>query len=255
MDFFELPVDGDAKNKKWVMIMIDGSYIVGTFDGHKFVTLAGKPATTEDRVRSLVIKGNFYATMTWENEPSGRRVQMTWMQGGQYPGMPFNQQMTVPAELTLHATDEGPRLRMNPVKELETLRAKTHAWKDLVLKAGDNPLAGLQGDLFDVDVEFEPAAGTETVFDLRGIKVAYNAETRTLSCGKVKTPLKPEKGAVHLRILLDRTSIEVFGNNGRVYIPLCIVPEDANRSLSASCGQGEANARFLRACELKSAWE
>ena len=33
VDFFQLAVDGDPRNKKWVMILIDGSYIVGTFDG------------------------------------------------------------------------------------------------------------------------------------------------------------------------------------------------------------------------------
>ena len=180
---------------------------------------------------------------------------MAWMQGGGYPGMPFNQQMTVPAELTLHSSDEGPQLRMNPVKELETLRAKTHAWKDLVLNADKNPLAGLKGDLFDVEVEFEPVAGTETVFDLRGIKVAYNSETQTLSCNNVNTPLKSDKGAVYLRILLDHTSIEVFGNHGRVYIPLCIIPEDGNLSLSASCSRGEVKARFLRVHELRAAWK
>ena len=145
-------------------------------------------------------------------------------------------------------------MRMNPIKELETLRAKTHEWKDLTLKAGENPLAGIKGDLFDVEVEFEPAANTETVFLLRGEKVVYNAQSKTLSCGNVRTSLKPEKGAVHLRILLDRTSIEVFGNNGRVYIPRCIMPKDDNRSLSASCAKGEVKARFLRVHELKSAW-
>ena len=255
VDFFQLPIGGDANAKKWVMIFIDGSYIVGTFDGHTFYTLSGKPAVTMDRVTSLVIPGNYYATMTWENEPNGRRVQITWMRGGNYPGMPFNQQMTVPAELTLHSTDEGPRMRMNPVKELETLRAKTHKWTDLTLKAGENPLAGIEGDLFDVEVEFEPAADTETIFDLRGEKVVYNAQSQTLSCGSVRTPLKPEKGILHLRILLDRTSIEVFGNNGRVYIPRCILPKDDNRSLNASCGKGQVKARFLRVHELKSIWE
>jgi len=55
--------------------------------------------------------------------------------------------------------------------------------------------------------------------------------------------------------MLDRTSIEVFGNNGRVYIPRCIIPKDDNRSLSASCGNGEVKASSLRVHELKSAWE
>jgi len=255
VDFFELPIDGDPKNKKWVMVMIEGSYIVGTFDGHVFYTLAGKPAVTSDRIRSLVKFGNFYATQSWYNAPDNRRIQITWMRGGRYPGMPFNQQYTIPVELTLHSTADGPRMRMNPIKELETLRAKTHEWKDLTLKAGANPLAKIKGDLFDVEVEFQPAADTQTIFDLRGEKVVYDAKNQTLSCGNIRTPLKPLKGAIQLRILLDRTSIEVFGNNGRVYIPRCILPKDDNRSLSASVSKGEVKASFLRVHELKSAWE
>ena len=255
VDFFQLPIDGDPKNKKWVMIMIEGSYIVGTFDGHKFYTLAGKPAATEDRVRSLVKYGNFYATQTWHNMPKDRRVQITWMRGGRYPGMPFNQQYTVPSELTLHSTDKGPRLRMNPIEELETLRAKTHKWTDLTLKAGANPLSAIKGDLFDVEVEFTPSAESVTVFDLRGEKVVYDAKAQTLSCGNVRSPLKPLKGKIYLRILLDRTSIEVYANGGRVYIPRCILPADTNRSLIASTAKGEVKASFLRVHELKSAWE
>jgi len=255
VDFFQLPIDGDPEKKKWVMIMIDGSYIVGTFDGHKFHTLAGKPAVTDDRVRSLVICGNYYATQTWHNMPDDRRVQLTWMQGSKPPGMPFSQQMTLPVELTLHATDEGPRMRMNPIKELDILRAKTHQWIDLTLKADENPLAAVKGDLFEVEVEFEPGADTETVFDLRGEKVVYHAKEKMLSCGGLRTPLEPEKGRIQLRIMLDRTSIEVFGNNGRVYIPRYVIPKDDNRSLSATCRNGKVKVSSLRVHELNSAWK
>jgi len=79
VDFFQLPVDGDENNKKWVMIFIDGSYIIGSFDGSTFYNQSGKPATTEDRNESLVIDQNFYATMTWYNMPGDRKVQITWM--------------------------------------------------------------------------------------------------------------------------------------------------------------------------------
>jgi sucrose-6-phosphate hydrolase SacC (GH32 family) len=56
-------------------------------------------------------------------------------------------------------------------------------------------------------------------------------------------------------MLLDRTSIEVFGNQGRVYLPLCVLPDDDNRSLTASCGHGEVRAGYLHVHELKTAWE
>ena len=255
VDFFELPVSGDSKNKKWVMIMIDGSYIVGTFDGHTFYTLSGKPASTEDRERSLVVKGSYYATMTWENDPSGRRVQIAWMNRGSFPGMPFNQQMTAPSELTLHSTKDGLRLRMNPIEELRTLRAKTHERKNVVLKAGANPLSELKGDLFDIEAEFEPSVDSEAVFDLRGIRTVYDSKTQTLSVDNVKAKLEPAGGVIRLRILLDRASIEVYGNDGCVYVPLSVNPAETNITLTATAGRGEVKAHYVRVHELKSVWE
>ena len=258
VDFFQLPVDGDPKNKKWVMIFIDGSYLIGSFDGHVFYTLAGKPATTQDRIRSLVIPGNYYATMTWENVPNDLRVQIAWMGFGPlavYPGMPFSQQMTIPLELSLHSTPAGLRLYMNPINELNTLRADTREWKDIMLKPGQNPLSGANGELLDVETEFAPTAGAKIVLDLRGIKVTYDSDSRKLDCAGVSATLEPEAGVIKLRIMLDRSSIEVFGNDGQVYIPVVVFPESSNRSLSAGCSQGEVKAHFLRVNELRSIWD
>ena len=254
VDLFQLPVDGDPDGKKWVLIFVDGSYIVGTFDGHIFYTLAGKPADTDDRVTSLVIPGNYYATQTWHDMPDDRRVQITWMRSDGFPGMPFSQQMSVPSELTLHSTDEGPRLHMNPVPELKSLRVKTHRWQDVELKAGQNPLADLKADLFDLEVEFEPSAGSKTVFNIRGLEVLYDLKSQTLiSCGQ-STTLKPVNGMICFRILVDRISIEVYGNDGRVYLPTVVFPEKDNFSLSATCRKGEVKAHHLRVHELISAW-
>lgn len=267
VDLFELPVDGDSRNKKWVMVLIDGSYIVGTFDGHTFCTLAGKPAQTTDRVSSLVFPGNYYATMTWENVPGGRRVQITWMRSDgrtwqqlgslplRFPGMPFSQQMALPSELTLQSTADGLRLRMNPVKELEMLRTKTHEWRNFVLNAGENPLSELNGDLLDLEVEFKPSADAETVFTLRGIKTVYDSKTQMVTLCGTSANLEPIDGLIRLRILLDRTSIEVYGNDGRNYIPHVVIPADSNLSLSADCSKGEARANYLRVHQLKSSWE
>lgn len=255
VDLFQLPVDGHPDDKKWVMIFVDGSYIVGAFDGHTFSTLAGKPAETADRNTSLVIPGNYYATQTWQNMPDDRRVQIAWMRSDGFPGMPFSQQMSVPSELTLHSADDGPSLRMNPVPELEVLRTKTHEWKDVVLRAGQNPLSGLKGDLFDLEVEFEPVDHSETVFDIRGFEVSYDSKSQTLcSCGQ-STTLKPIDGMLCLRILADRTSIEVYGNDGRVYLPTVVFPEGSNLSLNASCRRGEVKVNHLRVHEIKSSWE
>jgi sucrose-6-phosphate hydrolase SacC (GH32 family) len=255
VDFFQLPVDGNPDNKKWVMILIDGSYIIGSFDGKTFFNEEGKPAVTKDRVTTLVVDYNYYATMTWHNMPDARRVQITWMRSDDYfPGTPFGQQMTLPSELTLHSTDDGLRLRMNPIQEFESLRGKTYSYEKTVLKKGDNPLAGITGELFDVEVEFEPVGGSETFFDMRGIPVTYNADTRTLICGPAKTSLAPIDGKIQLRVIQDRTCIEVYGNNGRVYIPVIQLPQKDNKGLVASCSTGEVKVNYLRVHELKPAW-
>ena len=255
VDFFQLPLDGDPERLRWVMILIDGSYIVGDFDGSTFHTLEGKPAVTDDRIGSLVIQGDYYATMTWHNLPNLRRVQITWMRSrGFYPGMPFNQQMTVPSELSLHTTDDGPRLRMLPVAELASLRTRTHEWSDVVLSEQDNPLAAITADLLDLETELQVAAGTVTCLQLRGFVVTYDSDAESLSSCGTATSLPPIDGAIRLRILLDRTSIEVYANDGRVYIPRVVFPEPDNRSLGISCTGATTTATRLRVHELKSIW-
>lgn len=258
VDFFQLPVDGDPLNRKWVMIFIDGSYVVGTFDGKTFLAPSGKPAATTDRIE-VVARGNYYATMTFENAPQGRRVQIAWMNSPAFPGMAFNQQLSLPSELTLHSTAQGPRMRMNPARELDSLRAKTHEWKDVVLKAGDNPLSGLTGDLFDVEVEFVAAQGATTEFDLRGHRVTYDSTSRSLTVGSdkpVSRTVEPlDGGVIRLRMLLDRASIEVYGNDGRILFPSVMFPDPANLSLRATCAGGEVRANYLRVHELRSIWK
>ena len=253
VDFFELPLDGDPDSKRWVMIMIDGSYIVGTFDGHTFSTLGGIPAATADRETSLVVQGNYYATQTWHNMPDNRRVQIAWMRSDGYPGMLFNQQMTFPSELTLHSSPEGPRLRMNPVGEVESLRKRSYTWTDIVLTTGENPLSGLDGELFDVEVEFEPSG--KLILELRGLEVVYDSETRVLSLCDEEAIVNPMHGVIRLRMLLDLSSIEVFCNDGRIYIPKVVFPEALNRSLKATCEKGAVKVNYLRIHELKSSWE
>src|SRR5207244_1935608 len=98
---------------------------------------------------------NFYAAQTFSDTPDGRRIQVGWGQGITFPGMPFNQQMTVPCRLTLRPTAEGVRLFAEPVAELAALHGEKQAWSARVLKAEEELRAGLTGELFDVRGEFE----------------------------------------------------------------------------------------------------
>jgi fructan beta-fructosidase len=156
-------------------------------------------------------------------------------------------------ELTLRTTDEGLRMFAYPVREIERLYDKTYAWKDERLPEGKNFLAGIPGEIFDIRAEIEPAGAAEIGFVVRGTRVAYDAKTQSLS-GKDPAPLKPEGGKIRLRILVDRASIEVFGNDGRVYMPCGAIPPEENRGLELYAKGGEARVVALEVRTLRSAW-
>jgi len=244
-DLFPLAVDGDPKNVRWVLSAADGQYLLGRFDGRTFTGEPGK---------QRVWYGNFYAAQTFDSVPGGRRVQIGWGNGIAFPGMPFNQQMTVPCELTLRKTEEGVRLFAVPVKEVEALRGKTHTWKDLTLKPGDNPLAGVRGELLDVEVALRLEKATRVTLSMRGVPVVYDMKKGEVSCRGKVAPLKPRDGEVRLRILADRGSLEVFGNGGRVALSVGVLLSPNNQTLALTAEGGTAKVKALAVAVLRSAW-
>ncbi len=247
-ELFELPVDGDENNKRWVLYGASGDYYVGKFDGKKYTP------GTEEPIRYHY--GNcFYASQTFTNIPEedGRRIQIAWGQID-LPGMPFNQMMDFPVELTLHSTEEGIRMFAYPVKEIEKIHGKKHSWKDEVLETGENLLSGIQGELFDINVEFAVGDAAECGFVIRGLPVTYDVEKQLLSCKGENAPLKPVDGKIRLRILVDRVSIEIFGNDGRVYMPMGAILADENKTLEVFTKGGDVKLTSLDVHELRSIW-
>ncbi|HEY0257234.1 MAG TPA: glycoside hydrolase family 32 protein, partial [Candidatus Methylacidiphilales bacterium] len=171
-DFFELPVDGDKAHQKWVLTSANGDYKVGGFDGTAF--------TPETPMLPGPSGGKSYAAQTFGNMPQGdhRRIHIGWLQVPS-PGMPFSQEMSVPIELKLIATPEGPRLTWTPVEELKALRGEGHHIKSLTLKPGDtNPLANVHGNLLEIRARFKPNEAGEMSLNVRGASVNYNAATQ-----------------------------------------------------------------------------
>jgi fructan beta-fructosidase len=165
--------------------------------------------------------------------------------------MPFNQQMNFPVELTLRTTDAGLRLFAEPVKEIALLHAKKHARKDVTLKKGRNLLDGVQAELVHLKMDFQPGKDSRLELDLRGFRVTYDAKAQKLN----GVAMKPEDGKVYLEILVDRLSVEVFGNHGRIYMPLRATLDPDNLALAATVKGAPVKVRWLEVHELRSAWE
>ncbi len=246
-DLFELPVDGDPSNKQWVLTAASSEYRVGGFDGKSFTPSSAKLPGHRGK--------GFYAAQTFADIPKsdGRRIQIGWLQAPS-PGMPFNQAMSVPMELALKSTADGPRLAWTPVKELESLRAKSHKFPARALAPGDDPLAKLSAELVDVRAEFEPGDAEEVTFQVRGIAVAYDVKTQEVVVNGHRAPAPLRDGKQRLTILLDRTCIEVFAADGLSYVPLPVIPAAEDRSLSLTARGGKARVTKLEVHELGSAW-
>lgn len=245
-DFFELPVDGVAARKKWVLLAADSAYAIGSFDGNQFF-----PDAT--RLRGHRGKG-FYAAQSFSDVPDGRRIFIGWWQT-ETKGMPFNQSMTVPLELKLTQTDDGPRMTFAPVKELEALRTKTHGLDVKSLKPGDrNPLDAISAELVEVRAEIEPGEAKEVVFNIRDIMVEYDVKKQELSVAGHRAPAPLRDGKLRLIIYCDRTGAEVFASDGLCYVPMPFNTKPENKRLYFETRGGTATVNALEVHELRSAW-
>jgi sucrose-6-phosphate hydrolase SacC (GH32 family) len=169
--------------------------------------------------------------------------------------MPFNQMMGLPVELTLRSTAEGPRLFAYPVQELATLRVRSHSIQPRTLRPGDNPLAGLTGELLDITAELACGQATQLTFNLRGVPVTYDVQKQELSCLDKKAPLRLAEGRLRVRFLVDRTSIDIFGNDGRLYMPMGVIIPENNHSLELYAKDGDASIVSMQVHELASSWK
>ena len=245
-DFFELPVDGDAAKKKWVLTAASSEYLVGAFDGEKFTPETGKLPGHRGR--------GFYAAQTFSDLPDGRRVQIGWGQCDS-PGMAFNQLQEFPCELSLRSTPDGPRLAWQPVKELATLRTKSQSAGPLTLRAGGaNPLAETKGELLEIRADFAPAADSEVVWKVRGIEVRYSAAKQEISVAGQRAPAPLRDGHQRVIILTDRTNLTVWASDGLSYVPVPVIAKAGDLGAEMSVQGGDVEITTLEAHRLKSIW-
>ena len=214
-ELFQLAIDGNQQNKKWILYAGNGRYDIGQFDGKNFY-----PETQGIEFNY----GNcFYASQTFNNIPDedGRRIQIAWGVNPM-PGMPFNQHMLFPIELSLRTTEDGPRIFTQPIDEIKNIYGKNWNLQDKIVEEGQQSILDenhFEG-LYDFSVIFEIGSAKRFGLIINNIQITYEINEQKLNCQECYAPLKPVEGTIKFRILVDRTTLEIFANDGQIYMPV-----------------------------------
>ncbi len=223
-DLFPLAVDGNPSDVRWVMYGASNTYMIGSFDGKVFTPESGKHRFST---------GAIYAAQTFNNVPDGRRIQIGWA-NFDHRGMPFRGQMLLPTELTLRTTKDGVRLVSKPIKEVASLlkplyscdKALNEQEANAALRTLSNsplkgekqkasPLrGGLEGSGLHLHATLNLTYATSAGLKLDGqTLIDYDLNRNTLN-GQFYSPQDPTSLSLTMDIYIDRTSVEVFIDDG-----------------------------------------
>jgi len=245
-DMFELPVNGDAKDTRWVVWGANGFYMLGSFDGKEFKAESGPHRH---------YFGAAYAGQSYDNAPGKRRVHIGWMRdtGAGLQGMPFNLQMTLPMDFTLKKTAEGIRMWAEPSEEVAKLRESTKEWKDLTFKEGDeDPLAGLTGGQFEIEAVIDANSQASGM----GFRIFNNSEAIWKKDGQSFTGADgaqaPVDGKIHVKVFVDTVTMEVFVNG--TYVSRYLRQTPGTKPARIVATDGPVKFESLKVHTLKSVW-
>jgi sucrose-6-phosphate hydrolase SacC (GH32 family) len=266
-ELFELPVDGNTNNTKWVMYGVSGDYLIGDFDGKKFTAETGM---------FNYLQGQFFAAQTFPHVPKsdGSRIQVGYLEIPGWvdipdPAPPFNGLMSFATELTLRNTANGVRMFNEPVKEIEKLHTKAHKWDSLTVEQANRKLKNIDSGLLHVRCEIENinAIAYSIIFDddvlyytLKPNIFYFNVEHPEAESFRIK--YLPELGSnkMFFEFIVDRTSLEVFVDHGRftMVLPRKLNPQDRGMRFAAGDGGQRINdlkINHLEVYELESIWK
>ena len=251
-DLVEIPVEG-TREKKWVLICnlnpggpFGGSaaqYFVGSFDGKKFVNESPTQTKWMDWGKDN------YATVTWNNAPDGRCIALGWMSNWQYannvPTRQYRSANTLARDLTLYREGQELYLKSTPSVEVKKARGKKVSIPSFRVSEKHeivNLFEEKQG-AYEVEIVIQNAGASKIAFCLlndKGEKVSmyYDLNRKQFvmdrsESGKVDfstdfpavtvAPVNVDK-ELTLRLFVDRSSIEAFGEDGKFVMTNLVFP-------------------------------
>lgn len=238
--------------------------------GHVMVdrfTLADTPArSTVERADWVDHGKDYYAPVSWENAPDGKRYTIGWMNNWQHAGAtptsPWRSAQSVPRQVGLRTIGGEIKLVQEPVRALDRLhRGSPFFLHGNTVREGTRSLGGrAEGQALDIEATFSSrdaerfglkvlsGPGQETV-------IGYDTTTGELYVDRTRSgrvdfspefpavqraPLAAVNGKVTLRALVDWSSVEVFGGAGQAVITSQVFPDRTSDGVAVFAEGGKA---------------
>lgn len=286
-DLIQVPVEG-TNEMKWVMLVsinpggiAGGSgtqYFIGDFMGNDFVL------DTASKSGSLWVdygKDN-YAGVTWSGirDKENRPLFIGWMSNWDYSGgtpygtSPFRGQNTFPRALSLVQTPDGLRLKSAPVEQMNNLRSDVEYSVPITTISSvwqSDPIKPMLDGTYLIEMELENVKKSWKL-TLKNSKnqfvaVGYNATTNEVYIDRKKSGitncgngfatanqvgrLSNDESAHQATILVDRSSIELFINGGRMVLTDLAYPSQPYNQLELSPEGGLLNVNQLKVTAIE----
>ncbi|MEM8913297.1 MAG: sulfatase-like hydrolase/transferase [Planctomycetota bacterium] len=228
-ELFELPIEGQPNDSRWILYGAQNRYFIGTFDGKTFHMDSGPHGDprSPQKVGPSGGRGTMYAAQTFSDTPDGRRIQMGWLRTApdltSYPDQIVSQSMSLPHEFRLRETADGLRLFYQPIQELDELRAE-------MLTEDIDEIGAAEGELADIHIEFENTGRHDLI--INGIDASFDGQSA--------------------RIITDRNTNEVYIDGGVEYRTYRREPSQTGSTKTQIAG--EDPMKSLRVFRLRSIW-
>ncbi|WP_158275330.1 glycoside hydrolase family 32 protein [Pedobacter sp. HMWF019] len=234
-DFFELAVEGNPNEKKWILHGASSDYFIGTFDGQVFHPESSRLKYAEGAHDFL------YAAESFGNMPSDRRIQIAWGRI-EHAGMPFTQMMLFPTEFKLKLTKSGLRLMASPIKEIENLHASSRTWASLSWEKANQQLEAIKPGPLHITFRADFSRA-------QFLKLFYQGREIVNLMAKDFPKLEND-----IDILIDKTVMEVFINDGVHYIVRKLDQTANMTALRFQADDASMMIKNLKVHQMKSIW-
>ncbi len=253
-DLTQVPIEGTTE-KKWVMLVSIAAYapnggsgtqyFIGDFDGQHFIL------TEDTRTRWIDYGKDNYAGVTWSNiltqnqEPIFIGWMNNWEYAGAHPTEYFKSSNTFPRSLSLVHTPDGLMLKSTPIATIGKISREVYSkhlgsinqeWHSPVLDVMENGTYKVEMDFSNSKqswkVTLRNEANEYVAFGYNALvnevyfdrQESGNIISSTFANSNHHAYLHNQEAASKLLVLVDKSSVELFINDGRLVMSELVFP-------------------------------